>query len=64
MNHKHYMIVTKIIFTVIAVIHLMRALMGWPIVFNGHVIPYWVSWAGFLIAGYLAYSAEKISTRK
>ena len=61
MTHKHYMMVSKVIFTVVAIMHLLRALFGWTVVFNGHVVPIWYSWVAFLVAGYLAYSAERFS---
>jgi hypothetical protein len=60
MNHKHYIVVSKLFFVVVAVMHLMRALLGLEIMVNGHIIPLWFSWVAVVVAGVLAYSAEKL----
>lgn len=51
---------TGLLFTVGAVVHLLRAVMGWEASIAGWVVPGWVSWIGVVVAGYLAYSAYKL----
>lgn len=59
MGHKMYMTVSTIIFAVIALGHLLRVVLGWDVVVAGSVIPMWVSWAAFIVAGFLAYTGYK-----
>lgn len=42
------------IFTIVAVVHLLRIFMGWEVVVGGTVIPMWVSYVGLIIAAGLA----------
>ena len=52
------------IFTVIAGLHLLRALLGWEAVIGGWSVPGWVSWLALGVAGFLAYTAFTLSRRK
>ena len=54
MNKQNYYKIVSVIFGVIAVLHLARALYGLEAVIADVVIPVWVSWVGVLIAGYLS----------
>lgn len=60
LNQKTYLQVTGLLLTVGAVVHLLRAVMGWEASIGGMVIPAWVSWIGVAAAGYLAYCAYKL----
>lgn len=42
------------IFTIVAVVHLLRILMGWEVVIQGTVMPMWASYVGLIIASGLA----------
>ena len=55
MNQRTYMTVTATLFLVVALIHLLRIIIGWPVEIGGLSIPLWVSWLGVLLAGALAY---------
>ncbi|MBI4401653.1 MAG: hypothetical protein HY581_08475 [Nitrospirae bacterium] len=43
------------IFTIVAVVHLLRILMGWEVMIQGAVVPMWASYLGLIIAGGLAF---------
>ena len=43
------------IFTIVAVMHLLRILLGWEVTIQGTVIPMWASYLGLIIAGGLAF---------
>ena len=43
------------IFALVALAHLVRAVMGWPIVIAGWIVPIWLSWLAFVIAAALGY---------
>ena len=44
MDGKSYSRVAAIIFAIIAVLQLVRALSGWELTLNGGAIPIWASW--------------------
>ena len=45
------------VFTLVAILHVLRLFFGWEVLIAGHHIPMWVSWVGVVLAGFLAYSA-------
>ena len=55
LNRKTYMTVTATLFLIVAIMHLLRIIFGWPVEIGGLNIPFWVSWLGVLVAGALAY---------
>ena len=55
LNRKTYMRVTATLFLIVAIMHLLRIIFGWPVEIGGLSIPLWVSWLGVLVAGGLAY---------
>ena len=55
MNRKTYLTVTATLFLVVAIMHLLRIILGWQVEIGGLGIPFWVSWLGILVAGALAY---------
>ena len=55
MDGKSYARVAAIIFAIIAVLQLVRALSGWEITVNGAAIPLWASWLASVVAGALAW---------
>jgi uncharacterized membrane protein len=55
MNQRSFNLLTGLIFLIIAILHLLRIVIGWGAVIGGWEVPKWVSWLAFLVAGYLAY---------
>lgn len=64
MNQAAFLAVSGTIFGVIALVHLARILAGWPIRIGACDVPMWFSWAGLIIAGYLAFSAFRLKSRR
>ena len=60
MDAKSYSRVAAIIFAIIAVLQLVRALSGWDITLNGAAIPFWASWLASVVAGALAWSGSPL----
>jgi hypothetical protein len=56
-----YLVVSGIIFAVVAVLHAVRLAKRWPAKIGGADIPQWVSWAGLVVAGALAYWAWRLA---
>ena len=43
-----------VIFAIVALLHLLRVYMGWPVVIGDWSAPMWVSWIALVVAGVLA----------
>ena len=55
MDQRTYNMVTAVLFAIIAVLHLVRIIFGWPARIGGLDIPLWESWLAVIITGGLAY---------
>lgn len=44
-----------ILIVVVAVLHLIRAVMGWSLTVESFEIPVWLSYVAFLVLGFLSY---------
>ena len=51
---KPFTNIAVFIFGLVALLHLLRLFFGWEVIFNGMVIPMWVSILGLIVAGGLA----------
>ncbi len=49
-----FVILSGIVFAVVAVVHAARLFYGWPVRIGSTAIPSWVSWLGVAGAGVLA----------
>jgi hypothetical protein len=54
MDAKSYARIAVVIFTIVALLQLARALSGWDITINGAAIPLLASWLAAVVAGALA----------
>jgi hypothetical protein len=59
---KPFTTATIILLGLIALLHLVRLLMGWEVTLNGAVIPMWVSAIGAIIAAVLAVMIKRESS--
>jgi hypothetical protein len=48
-----YVLVSGVLFGVIAVVQAVRALNQWPVHVGGFDVPVWVSWVAMIVAGSL-----------
>ena len=44
-----------VIFAIIALLQLLRAITGFEIMVGGEIMPVWPSWIAAIVAGFLAY---------
>lgn len=63
MSQKAYFKTAAFIFLVIAALHLLRLVLGWQAVFEGWIVPQWLSAIALVIAGYLAYEGFRLNRR-
>ena len=51
---KPFTTMTVIVLALIAVLQLLRFLLGWEVTLNGAIVPVWLSGIAFVVAGGLA----------
>ncbi|MFC1475197.1 hypothetical protein ACFLQG_00980 [Candidatus Zixiibacteriota bacterium] len=54
MSKKKYLIISGSIFSIVSLLHLIRAILCTEILIGSWVVPIWPSWGGFIGAGLLA----------
>jgi len=64
MDQKTFTLIAGVIFAVVALLHLLRVYMAWPVMIGGWTVPMWVSWIGFVVAGGLSYFALSFAMRR
>jgi hypothetical protein len=62
-NPRPYFVVSGFVFALVALLHLTRAIYGWPVLVAGQDVPLAVSWAGFILAASLALWAVQLAGR-
>ena len=63
MDQKTFSVVAGVIFARVALLHLSRIYMGWPVVIGSWTAPMWVSWIGLVVAGGLSYFGLRLAAR-
>ena len=61
MTQRTYIQITGILFGLIALLHIVRLINGWPAVIGVWTMPLWLSAVGIAVAGFLAWSAWRLS---
>ncbi len=56
---KPFTIIAIVLFSVIAVLQLLRFILGWEVTVNGVSVPVWVSGTAFVIAAGLAVMVRR-----
>ena len=60
MSTQPYLTISGVIFALVAIVHLVRALSGWDFVIGDWEVPMWGSWLGFLLPGALSVWAYRL----
>ena len=63
MSEKTFSAIAAVIFGLVALLHLLRLVMGWSIVIATWSLPMWLSWVGLVVAGALSYFGMRIASR-
>ncbi len=64
MDQKTFTLLAGVIFAIVALLHLLRIYMGWPVVIGDWPMPMWVSWIAFVVAGGLSYFGLSFALRR
>jgi hypothetical protein len=63
MTPRIFSLITATLFTLMALLHVLRLLRGWQVTIGDVVVPLWISWIGLAVATYLAYQGFRLSGR-
>jgi hypothetical protein len=64
MNRRTFAIVAGIIFTLVALLHLLRIFEDWPVVIGDWSVPKSVSWVALIVAGGLALLGFRLAANE
>jgi len=63
MQQAAYNTITSVLFLVVALLHLLRIIFGWPAQIGDVSVPIWASWVAFVVAAALAYFGFRLNAR-
>ena len=63
-DQRTFSFVAGLIFAIVALLHLLRIYMSWPVVVADWSVPMWVSWIGLVVAGGLASFGLSLAARR
>ncbi len=63
MTEKTFATIAAAIFALVALLHLLRLVMGWSVVIDSWTVPMWVSWVGLVVAGGMSYCGARLAMR-
>jgi hypothetical protein len=63
MTERTFATVAAVIFALVALLHLLRLVMGWSVIIDSWTAPMWVSWVGLVVAGGLSYYGTRLALR-
>ena len=64
MDRKTFTLLAGVVFAIVALLHLLRIYMGWPVVIDDWTVPMWVSWIALVVAGGLSYCGLSLTQRR
>lgn len=63
MNQKPYLLLSAVIFGLVGIMHLLRAINGWVFQINTWAVPISMSWIAGVVALVLCISGFRLATR-
>ena len=64
MDQKTFTLFAGVIFAIVALLHLLRIYMGWPVVVGDWTVPMWVSWIALVVVSSLSYFGQGRAPRR
>lgn len=52
---KPFTKIAIVVFSLVAILHLLRLIFGWEVIVSNMIVPVWLSGIGFIIAAGLAF---------
>ena len=63
MTIRTYCMLAAAIFALIALLQLIRIMMGWSVTLNGVDVPFWASWIAVIVAAALSFVGFRAAMR-
>lgn len=63
MSNRHFLRLAGAIFALMALAHLARLVMGWPVLIGDWAVPLWVSVIALIGAGMLSFIGLRLAAR-
>jgi hypothetical protein len=63
MQQAAYNTITAVLFLVVALLHLLRIIFGWPAQIGDVSVPMWASWLALAVAAALVYFGFRLNAR-
>jgi phosphoglycerol transferase MdoB-like AlkP superfamily enzyme len=63
MSRRAYLLITAVIFSLVALLHLVRIIFGWNAMLGSWSVPMWLSWVALIVTGALAYFGFSLATQ-
>ncbi len=63
MTQKKFSLLAGMIFSLVTILHGLRVIFGWEAIVGDLLVPIWISYFGFIVAGFLAYQCLKLSRK-
>lgn len=60
MSNRQYLLVSAILFALVALAHLIRLISAFTVTVADYVVPMYVSWVGLIVPALLAISALRL----
>lgn len=61
--HKHYAMVSALVFAVVGVIQILRLVNQWAVQVGPYAVPLWVSWIAVIVAAALSLWGFRTAAR-
>ena len=63
MKVRTYLVTVSVIFGLVGLLHLLRAVSSWSLLVDNYGIPVWLSWTAFVVLAYLSYSGFRLARK-
>ncbi len=60
---RTYLVVSAVAFSAVALMHILRLSLNWPVDLAGWTVPLWFSWIGLVVAGALCIWGFRLAAK-
>jgi len=61
MRQRGFLLIVGVLSGLIALVHVLRIVLGWSVMVHDFAVPMWASWIAVVIMGYLAYEGFRLA---
>ena len=62
MSQRGFLLIVGVLSGLIALVHVLRIVLGWSVMVQDFSVPMWASWIAVVIMGYLAYESFRLAS--